>query len=113
MLDQPRPRRTTRRAPGAPADYRTGVSALYVDSGAACLPVAVNSGLFWPRRSVLKRPGTIVVEFLPVIPPGLDRTAFQERLRDTIEIASDRLMAEAIEADPGLAPHMATPSVAL
>ena len=103
----------TRRPPGAPPDYRTGVSALYTDSGASCLPVAVNSGLFWPRRSVLRRPGTIVVEFLPVIPPGIERNAFQARLRDSVETASDRLMAEAIEADPELAPSNARPSVAL
>ena len=103
----------TRRPPGAPADYRTGVSALYADSRAVCLPVAVNSGLFWPRRSVLKRQGVIVIEFLPVIPSGLDRGAFQARLRDAIETASDRLMAEAIEADPELAPQTPKPSVVL
>ena len=103
----------TRRPPGAPPEYRTGLSALYTDSRGSCLPVAVNSGLFWPRRSILKHSGTIVVEFLPVIPPGIERGAFQARMRDTIETASDRLMAEAIQADPGLAPRSPDASVAL
>ena len=103
----------TRRAPGALPEYRAGVSALYLDSRASCLPVAVNSGLFWPRRSVVRRPGTIVVEFLPVIPPGTERNLFQAQLRDVIEAASDRLMAEAIEADPGLARQSPRPSVVL
>ena len=99
----------TRRPPGAPPDYRTGLSVLYAESGAACLPLAVNSGLFWPRRSFLRRPGTIVLEFLPVIPPGLDRTVFQGRLRDAIEARSNALMAEALKADPELAARAAAP----
>ena len=42
----------TRRAPGAPPDYKTGVVLLYDALGVPCVPVALNSGLFWPRRSV-------------------------------------------------------------
>jgi 1-acyl-sn-glycerol-3-phosphate acyltransferase len=59
-----------------------------------CLPVALNSGLFWPRRTFLRYPGTIVVEFLDVIPPGLSRDAFLERTRDAIETTTARLVAE-------------------
>ena len=93
----------TRRAPGAPALYKAGLSFVYAETGAACLPVAVNSGLFWPRGSFLRRPGRAVVEFLPVIPPGLPRQDFQARMSESIEAASARLMAEAVEADPKLA----------
>jgi 1-acyl-sn-glycerol-3-phosphate acyltransferase len=53
----------TRRAPGAPAAYKFGIAHLYTTLGVPCLPVALNSGLFWPRHSFLRRPGTIVVEF--------------------------------------------------
>ena len=55
----------TRRPAGAPPDYKTGIVLLYDALGVPCLPVALNSGLFWPRRTVLRRPGTIVVEILP------------------------------------------------
>lgn len=92
----------TRRAPGAPPDYKTGVVLLYEALGIPCVPVALNSGLFWPRRSFERRPGTIVVEFLDPIPPGLPRAAFLERLIDTIETASNRLLAEANGAEPGI-----------
>ena len=90
----------TRRAPGAPPDYKTGVVLLYEALGVPCVPVALNSGLFWPRRSVERRPGTIVVEFLDPIPPGLPRTEFLERLIGAVETASDRLLTEAKRAEP-------------
>jgi 1-acyl-sn-glycerol-3-phosphate acyltransferase len=85
----------TRRPPGAPPDYKTGIVLLYNALGVPCLPVALNSGLFWPRRSVIRRPGTIVVEILPPIPPGLPREEFLRRLQEAIEGASSRLLVEA------------------
>jgi 1-acyl-sn-glycerol-3-phosphate acyltransferase len=93
----------TRRLPGAPPRYKQGVSALYVGTGVPCLPVAVNTGLFWRRRGFMRRPGLAVIEYLPVIAPGLDRAEFMERLQSTIETACDRLNAEAVENDPSLA----------
>ncbi len=84
----------TRRAPNADPRYKFGVAHLYVESGVPCLPVALNSGLFWRRRSFLRYPGTIVVEFLDPIPPDLDRQAFFKRLESDIETATARLIAE-------------------
>ncbi len=84
----------TRRAPGAPPDYRTGVILLYEALGIPCVPLALNSGVFWPRRSFMRRPGTIVVEFLDPIPPGLPKAEFLERLIASIETASARLLSE-------------------
>lgn len=88
----------TRRAPGAPPAHQPGVALLYRALGLPCIPVALNSGLFWPRRSFRKYPGTIVVEFLPPIPPGLDSRTFLARLEAAIEGGSDRLLAEAAAA---------------
>jgi len=59
-----------------------------------CLPVALNTGLYWPRRSFLRRPGTAVIEFLDPIPPGLSRDAFFEEVKRRIETGCDRLAAE-------------------
>jgi len=81
----------TRTAPGAPPDYKSGVARLYAAAGVPCLPVALNSGLFWPRRKFLRRPGTIVLEVLDPIPPGLDREEFAARLEREIETAQGRL----------------------
>jgi 1-acyl-sn-glycerol-3-phosphate acyltransferase len=93
----------TRRLPGAPPMYKQGAAALYAATEVPCLPVAVNTGLFWRRRGFLRRPGVAVIEFLPVIAPGLDRTTFAKRLQASIETACDRLNAEAIAKDPSLA----------
>jgi 1-acyl-sn-glycerol-3-phosphate acyltransferase len=84
----------TRRAPGAEPSYKFGIVHLYAETGRSCIPVALNSGLFWPRRSFLRYPGTIVAEFLDPIAPGLDKAAFAERLQHDIETASARLVAE-------------------
>src|SRR5580704_17271640 len=93
----------TRRLPGAPPMYKHGAAALYAAANVPCLPVAVNTGLFWRRRGFLRRPGVAVIEYLPVIPPGLNRAAFSERLQSAIETACDRLNAESVEKDPSLA----------
>ena len=84
----------TRRTPDAPPDYKPGAAALYATLGCPCLPFALNSGLYWPRRKFWRYPGTIILEFLPVIPAGLPRRAFQERLQNDIETATTRLVAE-------------------
>lgn len=91
----------TRRRPAAPPDYHYGVARLYKSLDVPVVPVALNSGLFWPRRSLWRYPGVVVIEFLPPIAPGLDVKNFAERLQTTVEAASDALLAEAAAAaDP-------------
>jgi len=85
----------TRRAAGAEPRYKYGVAQLYAAEGVPCVPIALNSGLFWPRRSILRYPGTVLVEVLDPIPPGLDKDVFFARLQDDIETATARLLAEA------------------
>jgi len=85
----------TRRPPGADPDYRSGYVALYEGLGLPCYPVALNSGLYWPRRTLRRYPGTIIVEILDPIPPGLARAEFRRRLESSIEEAAGRLLLEA------------------
>jgi 1-acyl-sn-glycerol-3-phosphate acyltransferase len=85
----------TRRPAGAEARYKYGVAHLYAGAGVPCLPVALNSGLFWPRRSILRHPGTVVIEILDPIAPGLDKDEFFKRLQSDIETATARLIADA------------------
>jgi 1-acyl-sn-glycerol-3-phosphate acyltransferase len=84
----------TRRPVGAEPRYKFGVAQVYVDCGVPALPVALNSGLFWPRRTFLRYPGTIVVEFLDLIPPGLSRDEFLARASEAIETATAGLVEE-------------------
>ena len=83
----------TRKAVGAPPQYKGGLGLIYVDCGVPCLPVALNSGLFWPRRTFMRYPGTLVVEFLDPLPPGLPRDQFLERVQTVIEAATNRIVA--------------------
>lgn len=85
----------TRTAPGAYKSYRIGVGILYDRLELPILPVALNSGLYWGRNSFIKRPGRIVVEILPPIMPGLDRSTVMQELETRLEEATDRLVVAA------------------
>ena len=92
----------TRRRVGAKPRYKSGVAALCAASGVPCTPVALNTGLFWPRHSFLKPAGTVVFEFLPPVPTGGSKAAFMQALQDAIEPATNALVATALAKDPGL-----------
>ncbi len=81
-----------RQKPGARPDYKPGVAGLYSLLGLPCMPVALNSGQFW--TGFIKRPGTIVIEFLPVIPANLKRSEFMRVLEGRIETATGQLLEE-------------------
>jgi 1-acyl-sn-glycerol-3-phosphate acyltransferase len=84
----------TRVAPGERRPYQPGVAALYQALSLPVVPAAVNSGLFWGRRSVVKRPGKIVLEFLEPIPPGWPRPRLMAELEQRIETATAALVRE-------------------
>lgn len=84
----------TRRPPGAEAKFKYGVAHLYAATGASCVPVALNSGLYWPRRSFRRYPGTVRVEILDPIVAGLEKKDFIMRLQKDIETATAQLVKE-------------------
>jgi 1-acyl-sn-glycerol-3-phosphate acyltransferase len=81
----------TRVKPGERKPYKSGVAALYKELGLPIVPMAVNSGLFWPKGAFIKKPGLITIEFLPPIPADLPRAEMMQRLESQLEAASDRL----------------------
>lgn len=85
----------TRRAPLDEPDYRYGVARLYSALNVPVVPVALNSGLFWGRNSLLLWPGTAKARFLPPIHPGLGEAEFMAALQDAIETGTNELIAEA------------------
>jgi 1-acyl-sn-glycerol-3-phosphate acyltransferase len=84
----------TRRAPGAPPAYKYGVAHLYQNLGFPCVPIGMNSGLYWPRRQFIRRPGTVRIEVLDPIAPGLPREEFFKLLQEKVEGSSNRLLEE-------------------
>ena len=85
----------TRVAPGMRLPYQPGVAALYRALALPLVPAAVDSGYFWERRSFVKRPGRIVLEFLDPIPPGWPRRRVMAELERRIETAATGLLREA------------------
>lgn len=81
-------------APGERERYRSGIFYLYRDLDLPVTPVATSLGLLWNRRDWRKTAGRCAIEFLPPIETGLDKESFMQRLEETIETTSDRLIAE-------------------
>jgi 1-acyl-sn-glycerol-3-phosphate acyltransferase len=79
------------------------VAHLYQNLGFPCIPVAMNSGLYWPRRRFIRRPGTVRIEVQDPIAPGLPREEFFKLVQERIEVASNRLLEEG-RIELGLAP---------
>jgi len=75
----------TRKIPGEKPDYKPGVAGIYKELNCDVLPVALNSGLYWPKNSFAIKPGEIIIEFLPIIKKGLDKKDFIEKLEKIIE----------------------------
>lgn len=84
----------TRQEIGAPPDYKPGVAGLYRSLKQPCVPIALNTGCTWKGSKYPTRPGRIVFEILPPIPPDLSRDEFMTALIDAIEPATARLVGE-------------------
>lgn len=84
----------TRTDPGDEPSYKPGIAALYRELNMPVVPMATNSGVHWPASSWIRKPGTIVFEFLPPIPPGLKRGQFMAELEQRLETASTALYSE-------------------
>jgi len=85
----------TRAAVGAAPDYKSGIAGLYAHLEVPCYPVATNAGAHWVAGSILRKPGTIVFQYLPPIPPGLDRKTLMAELQGRIEPACQDLLTGA------------------
>lgn len=99
------PQGTRVRAEQTSADkpYKGGIAKMYAATDLPIIPLALNTGLFWPRGSFKKYPGKVIFEFLPPIEPGLPEKKVMQALEDRIEEVSIRLMHEAKEGNPYLA----------
>ncbi len=84
----------TRKLPGEAPDYKPGIAALYTALDVPCVPIALNSGIYWAQKGIRPKPGRIVIEFLPPIVPGLKRQDFMAELKRKLEEGTNRLLAE-------------------
>ena len=82
----------TRTKPGAKADYKTGFIGIYNTSKRKLQPVALNSGLFWQKGLKVIKRGHIIIEFLPQIDIGLDKNEVLNKVENSIESATNKLL---------------------
>ena len=75
----------TRKKPGEKPDYKSGFIGIYNEMNTKILPVAVNSGKFWPKHTFVKKPGIIKIKFLNLIPANLDRSQVLKKVQEDIE----------------------------
>jgi 1-acyl-sn-glycerol-3-phosphate acyltransferase len=86
----------TRTVAGQAGEYHPGVVALYGFLKVPVVPVALNSGVYWGKDAFLKKPGKIILEYLPPIDAGMPKEQFAATLQESIESASMRLYNEAL-----------------
>jgi 1-acyl-sn-glycerol-3-phosphate acyltransferase len=91
----------TRTRVGAPPNYKTGIYGMYAELEKPCVPIALLTGHCWPKKGILRKPGTIIVDILSPIEPGLTRRDFMERLETAIEPAVNSIIDE-VDAKPEL-----------
>jgi 1-acyl-sn-glycerol-3-phosphate acyltransferase len=88
----------TRTLIGQRLPYQTGIAALYSQANVPVVPTALNTGLFWSKKSFYIKPGTYIIEFLPPIYPGLNKTELMTTLEEKIETGSEKLILGANNA---------------
>ncbi len=81
----------TRTKPGESAEYNPGIAAIYNLDIAPIIPIALNTGKFWSKNTIVKNPGNFVIEFLPEIPKNLAKQEFMAILKHRIESKSSSL----------------------
>jgi 1-acyl-sn-glycerol-3-phosphate acyltransferase len=82
----------TRQPLDAPPDYKPGIAAMYKDLNIPVTPVAVNTGLIWKPKGLMRSPGHVTFKVLPPIPAGLPREEFMRELERVIESESQALL---------------------
>ena len=82
----------TRQEVDAPPDYKPGIAAMYRDLNIPVTPIALNTGLIWKPKGLMRSPGTVTFKVLTAIPPGLSREDFMRELESRIETESQNML---------------------
>ena len=82
----------TRKKTDEPPDYKTGIAGIYKESNSEVLPVAINSGLYWPKHTFIKKPGKIIIKFLKLIPSQLEKSEFLKKIESVIEEETNKII---------------------
>ncbi len=82
----------TRKRPGEPTKYKSGIYAIYKEASSEIMPVALNSGNFWPKHTFIKKPGKIIIKFLEKIPNNLEKFDLLNKIESNIESETNKII---------------------
>ena len=76
--------------------YKVGAAVVCQRMNRRCILAATNVGMYWPKHSLLRKRGTVILEYLDEVPSGLKTKSFVRYIEENIENASNALIEEAI-----------------
>jgi 1-acyl-sn-glycerol-3-phosphate acyltransferase len=82
----------SRTIPGDHVEYQSGIFGIYKYTKRPVVPVALNSGVYWPKKGHLVAGGVITFDFLEPIEAGKAKAEFMVLLEKNIEQASINLL---------------------
>ena len=72
--------------------FKKGVKRIYEELNIFCQPVALNSGIVWPKNGDLKPNKTLIISILDPIAPGMNSDAFLNTLQKNIYQEIDKII---------------------
>jgi 1-acyl-sn-glycerol-3-phosphate acyltransferase len=75
--------------PGEQPQLQAGFAGLYKLAKLPVVPIALDSGLLYPRRGFIKYPGVVTYKFGEIIPAGLPREEIEARVHAAINVLND------------------------
>ena len=72
--------------------FKKGVKRIYSELNISCQPVALNSGVIWPKNGNLKTNKTLKISILKVIEPGINSDDFLIKLQKNIYNELDNMI---------------------
>ena len=82
----------TRKKPGDAPDYKRGVVGIYNELNTDVLPIAVNSGKYWPKNKIIKSSGNIIIKILPIIKSNINKNFILTEIQNKIEEATNQII---------------------
>ena len=72
--------------------FKKGVKRIYSELNIKCQPIALNSGIIWPKKGILKTNKTLKISILKTIDPGLNSDDFFLKLQKNIYDELDKMI---------------------
>jgi 1-acyl-sn-glycerol-3-phosphate acyltransferase len=86
----------TRTLPGEKNKYKSGFYTIYKNLNLEILPIALNTGCCWSKKSFIRKPAKVTIQILPSIKTGKDKVEVLQLIEDKIEQTTSKLCKEGL-----------------